>query len=662
MSDTRSNHSTDTRSDHIAKAVALMQQQRFEEALALCKAHIAQQPTGLQGHFYGAVCLRYLARFDEAHTQLQQLLAQHTQYGKAHQELGNLYRDQQQFELALHAYQHAVNLNPMLAAGWQQLAELFRQLNDLPKAHYAEQKVKDIKAIEAPIVAASHLFYDGKIKQAEQQVRAYLKVRPKYVPGMRLLAQIAAKLYVLHDADTLLKHALALAPDDLDLRLEYVHILQKRQRFQTAIEVAQDGLQRFPQEPYLLLALASQYAGLSDFTRAMPIFDEALSALPEYALGFLQRGHHHKTLGNIDAAIADYQRAYQLKTDFGDAYWSLANLKTYQFSADEIAQMQALVAQPTLLDIDKYHIAFALGKAFEDLRDYDRAFNYYELGNRTKRGVLKYNPQTVTDEMLQQQQHCPPSLFSTLSKSTQADPIFIVGLPRAGSTLLEQILASHPLIEGTSELPYIISLSRQVKQQHGAYPKALDQLSQAELSELGERYLELAQAHRITDKPYFIDKMPNNFRHLGLIHKILPNAKIIDARRNPISCCFSGYKQLFAEGQEFSYGLEDIAQYYEDYVALMAHWQRCFGQNILQVDHDQVVADLDSQVTRMLDFIGVEFAPECLRFFETKRAIKTPSAEQVRQPINPNSDKQWQKFAAHLTPLLTRFKTHVPHS
>ncbi len=641
--------------DTIRQAVALMQQQQFEKAYDVLSADSVATDSDPKIKFYQAVCLRYCGRFNEALDVLSALLNQYPDYAKAYQEIGHCHRDQHENHLALSAYEHAVQLNPMLNASWTNIAQLLKQQHLHAGAQQAQDKAIFNASLPVPVQQAYHWFYEGKIKQAEHQIRRVLQEQPHHIPAMRLLAEIAVKLYVLQDAETILRKAVDLVPKERDVRLELIHVLQKRQNHSDAIHVALEGLKQHPNDPFLTLSLASQYAGLSDFNQAMPLFDNALDMLPDYALGFLQRGHQHKTLGNINEAVRDYREAMRLKPDFGDAYWSLANTKTYEFTDAEITQMHTLLASGHIMKVDQYHIAFALGKAYEDRKSFDNAFQYYQLGNATKRQILRYDPDIVTAEMDVQKRACPPAFFDTVSGCTDPDPIFIVGLPRAGSTLLEQILASHSLIEGTSELPYIIGLSRYIKQKYGEYPDVLHTLSEDELTVLGERYLSQARAHRITNKPYFIDKMPNNFRHLGLIKKILPNAKIIDARREPLSCCFSGYKQLFAEGQEFSYDLDDIAQYYEDYLELMTHWQSCFGENILLVKHEDVVSDLEGSVRGMLRFLGVDFEQSCLQFYQTDRAIKTPSAEQVRQPINPNSNEAWKRFEKHLSSLKERF-------
>ena len=476
---------------------------------------------------------------------------------------------------------------------------------------------------------------------------------------MRLLAKIAIKLNILEDAQILLSSAADMAPHSTDLQLELIQVLQKRQLFDQAHTLAQALFAAHPQLPLAELALANQCVAIGQTEQAITHFDSVLEQLPSHAPVFVQRGHAYKTIGQADAAIADYLTACELKPDFGDAYWSLANLKTFSFDDALINTMTNIVTQPQVQVMDKYHICFALGKAFEDKADYAQSFAFYAQGNDLKHAQLNYQADDTSQQMQAQIEHCPATLFTQiLSACKSAAPIFIVGLPRAGSTLIEQILASHPLIEGTSELPNILALARKLSgryQSDNAYPANLAGFSADEFTQWGEDYINDTQIHRTQQTPFFIDKMPNNFRHLGLIKRILPHAKIIDARREPVACCFSGYKQLFAEGQEFSYQLSDISQYYDDYVALMAHWETCFGESILRVQHEELVADLEGQVRRLLDFIGVEFHPACLEFHKTKRNVKTPSAEQVRQPINPNAQHQWRHFAPYISALTEHF-------
>ncbi len=366
------------------------------------------------------------------------------------------------------------------------------------------------------------------------------------------------------------------------------------------------------------------------------------------------RGHALKTLGRFDAAVSAYHEAIEARAAFGDAWWSLANLKTYRFSDDELTRMRQLEATPGTAVVDRYHLNFALGKALEDREEFGAAFSCYESGNLLKKRECRYDPERIEREFLAQQEVCTPELMA--AKAGQGDPapdpIFIVGLPRAGSTLLEQILASHSQVDGTMELPNILATAHRlnVRRMIGddpVYPGVMRQLDADKLRSLGSRYIEDTRIYR-QGAPRFIDKMPNNFRHIGLIHLILPNARIIDARRHPMACCFSGFKQLFAEGQEFTYGLEEIGRYYRGYVGLMDHWDTVMPGRVLRVRYEDVVADLESEVRRMLEFLELPFEPACLDFHRTDRAVRTPSSEQVRQPINTRGLEQWRHFARHL--------------
>jgi len=643
----------------LVQAEALVKAQQFPAALQKLNQCLKAQPNDRQCLYLKAVCHRYLQDVSQAIGTLSTLLATHPEYARGYQELGHCYRIQTKFPEAINAYQMAVQLHPGLLASWQQLSHLFAALNEPTLVREAQDKMTELKALPPFLLAAQSAFYEGKIAKAERLTRDFLIKQPSHIPAMRLLAKIAIKLNILEDAQVLLSSAADMAPHSTDLQLELIQVLQKRQLFDQAHTLAQALFDNHPHLPLAELALANQCVAIGQTEQAIPHFDSVLSQLPSHAPVFVQRGHAFKTIGLPDAAIADYLKACELKPDFGDAYWSLANLKTFSFDDALINTMMSVVNQPQVQVMDKYHICFALGKAFEDKADYAQSFAFYAQGNELKHAQLNYQADDTSQQMQAQIEHCPPALFTQiLSACKSVAPIFIVGLPRAGSTLIEQILASHPLIEGTSELPNILALARKLSGRYksdNAYPANLAGFSAEELTQWGEGYINDTQIHRTQQTPFFIDKMPNNFRHLGLIKLILPHAKIIDARREPIACCFSGYKQLFAEGQEFSYQLSDIRQYYDDYVALMAHWEQCFGDSILRVQHEELVDDLEGQVRRLLDFIGVEFNTACLDFHKTKRNVKTPSAEQVRQPINPEAQHQWRHFAPYISTLTEHF-------
>ncbi|MGB0764750.1 MAG: sulfotransferase, partial [Luminiphilus sp.] len=402
---------------------------------------------------------------------------------------------------------------------------------------------------------------------------------------------------------------------------------------------------------------AIQSMQLGDYETALELFDKILQRLPGDPVTHISRGHALKTGGKADEAILSYRAAIDAQPLHCEAWYSLANLKTYRFQDSELETMLQLDQHPQLAGQDRVYLQFALGKAFEDREQYERSFQHYHKGNGLKKIQLQYRAEGTTSECDAQIAACTSELFQQAVGAPDPDPIFVVGLPRAGSTLLEQILSSHSQIDGTLELPNVLSISgklRRMGQGKDArpYPQNLADLSPEQLQAYGEEYIRDTRIHR-QDAPFFIDKMPNNFRHIGLIRLMLPNAKIIDARRDPMACCFSGFKQLFAEGQMFSYDLEDVARYYRDYVRLMNHWDAVLPGYVLRVQHEDVVADLETEVRRMLDFCGLPFEEACLQFHKTERNVRTPSSEQVRQPVYNTGLEQWK----HYEPWLGSLKT-----
>jgi tetratricopeptide (TPR) repeat protein len=467
---------------------------------------------------------------------------------------------------------------------------------------------------------------------------------------MRLLARIGLKLDILDDAEFLLESVLDFSPKYHLARHDYVRVLLQRHRNALALAESKILLQADPQNRDYRAAYAAACVGLADYEEAIRMYRDLLREAPHAADLHLSVGHALKTLGRQQEAIASYRTAAEVNPSFGDAYWSLANLKTYRFAEDDIARMQAVEARTDIALDDRIHLCFALGKALEDSGEYADAFTYYARGNALKKEDLKYRPETIERNARLQMEVFTPAFLAARSGvgCERPDPIFIVGLPRAGSTLLEQILASHSQVEGTMELADITRLvvrlqGRSYDEAAPAYPGIVRDIPDDTLRGFGEKYLADTQVYR-TGKPFFIDKNPNNFRHLGLIHLILPNAKIIDARREPMACCFSNFKQLFASGQEFTYGLEDIARYYRSYVALMAHWDAVLPGKILRVQHEDVVDHLEDSVRRILEFCGLDFEPGCLVFHKTARSVRTASSEQVRQPIFRDGLDQWQRF------------------
>jgi tetratricopeptide (TPR) repeat protein len=540
------------------------------------------------------------------------------------------------------------------------LEGLYRMTGKAADAATAASQVATLRSIPQPIVTATALFEDGEWVAAESLVRTWLIQHGDHIEAMRLLARIGIARKIFDDPELLLAAVLERAPTYRAARREYAHALVELHKYEAArqqlIRLRAEGPDiRDPDSRALTMLDAACAAGLGQHERAIELYGSLRSGTPEDADVHLSVGHALKTLGRAEEGIAAYRKAAECRPDFGDAYWSLANLKTYRFREEELARMRAALDAPATGTVDRYHLCFALAKALEDRSELAESFRYYELGNRLKHPECTYRPELMERNTAEQIAVCTRDFFASRAGrgAPAPDPIFIVGLPRAGSTLLEQILASHSRVEGTQELPniqQIVSLLRGRNPEEWRYPRILAQLTAEDCLELGERYLAETRAYR-RGAPFFIDKMPNNFRHLGLIHLILPNARIIDARREPMACCFSNFKQLFANGQEFTYGIEDIARYYRTYLELMRHWDAVLPGRVLRVYHEEVVDDLEGSVRRMLEFCGLEFEPQCLAFHETKRSVRTASSEQVRRALYREGLDQWRSFEPWLKPL-----------
>ncbi|MEO0399739.1 MAG: sulfotransferase [Pseudomonadota bacterium] len=504
--------------------------------------------------------------------------------------------------------------------------------------------------------AGEHLM-NGSLGRAEPLCREALKRDPLNVNAICMLADIGIRVGAFGDAEKLLQRCLDLAPDFRRARGHYANVLFKRQKYEDAITQLEILEADDPDNAGYLVLRGNIYAQTGHHEDGLKHFERVAALRPKSARVHMSLGHTLKTIGRQDDAVAAYRQAALCEPTLGDAYWSLANLKTYRFDDAQIAAMEAAAASSDIKRDDFYHISFALAKALEDRKDYDGAFQHYRRGNAVRRRLIRYDADAKHAEMdAQKAFFTPQRIASNAGDGSKApDPIFVVGLPRAGSTLIEQILASHSQVDGTQELPDIITLARRIsgkrkETDESRYPEVIADLSADELTALGEEYLERTRIHR-GEAPFFVDKMPNNFAHIGLIHLILPNAKIIDARRNPMDCCFSCYKQLFARGQNFTYSLSEIGRYYSDYVDLMRHWDKVLPGKVLRVVNEDVIEAPEREIRRLLDHCGLPFEPACLAFHETDRAVKTASSEQVREPINAKGVDRWRAFERHLGPL-----------
>jgi len=630
--------------EQLAAAQKALQAGDFARGLAQAEAVLADAPDNAEALYMVAVAQRYLRQFGQAEDALARLHAAMPEYGRAWQEAGHLTKAQGRTGDAIAAFTRATRFNPALEASWRALAEL----QSGAEGTAAKAQADRIAALPRELVAVTNHLHEGRLLRAEEICRHFLRTNPKSVEGMRLLAQIGIKLGILDDAEFLLESARVFEPANVQVRLDYIDALRRRQKFGSAREEAQGLYESDPDSPLFQSHLAIESMQTGDYDRAFALFDKVLEKLPSDPATLTSRGHALKTTGRTDEAVESYRAAFAAKPDHGDAWYALANLKTYKFSDAEIAAMEAQAARPDLAFMDRVHLSFALGKAHEDRGQYEASFGYYEAGNALKRAQTRYDADRMSEELAKQREFCTPELFAKHEgPGHQApDPIFILGLPRAGSTLLEQILASHSQVDGTMELPDILALAHRLrgrKAGQSLYPEVLHDLSGEQLSTFGEQYIENTRIHR-QDAPFFIDKMPNNFRHIGLIHLILPNATIIDARRAPMDCCFSGFKQLFAEGQEFTYGLTEVGRYYADYVELMDHWDTVLPGKVLRVQHEDVLDDPEGQIRRLLDHCGLPFEEACVNFHQTDRAVRTASSEQVRKPINRSGQGAWEPF------------------
>ena len=647
-----------TLSVDLSEATDAVRDGSFEHAFNLLKIILKDHPEHIDSLYLAAVSSRYLKKFDDSQKYIEQLLIIAPDMGRAYQELGHLNRDMGNEEKAVVHYRQACELNPALIAGWNFLYQYFVKNNNKPAADHALEQINKLKSLPGVLLYIDQILNEGRLGMAEAKCRAFLKENPTHTYAMSLLSEIANRLGYFDDAEFLLEKAVEFKPDDGDLRMKYASILRKKQKFAKTMEQVNILCDKYPENLNYQAQKASEIMQNGDHEEAISLLDDILSKNPYNFSTLTSKGHAQKTLGRTDQAIQSYQSAYQIKPDHGEAFFSLANLKTYSFSDNELDSMREQVGRVDLSLRDKAYFHFALAQGCEVKGEYDEAFFHLERGNRIKNDQSQYSIERMEKELQAQIDVCNETFFEDLGNGGHEtkEPIFILGLPRAGSTLIEQILASHSMIDGTLELPNILSIAQSLRGDDiygklGNYPKSMESFTLEQREALGRGYIEDTRMHR-KDAPMFTDKMPNNFRHIGLIRLIMPNAKIIDARRYSLDCCFSMFKQLFAQGQEFSYGLAEAGSYYKSYVRLMDHWDRVLPNKILRVNNEDIIEDLEGQVRRMLEFLELPFEEECISFYETDRSVRTASSEQVRRPINKEGMERWKPYSRNLKPLL----------
>ena len=559
---------------------------------------------------------------------------------------------------AIAAYRRAAALQPASPQVWLSLGGLLDAAGDRAAAAQAYLAHARNGMHDPQLMAAGKALASGRLPEAEDALRNRLRECPTDVAALRMLAELAARIGRNEQAIELLERSLQLAPGFVAARHHYALMLDRGNRHQDALVELEDLLADDPDNLALRNLKAVVLGKLGDYGDAIHLYESILRDRPKDARVWMSLGHALKTEGQAERAVSAYRRALDIDPGSGSAWWSLANLKTVRFDARDIAAMQAQLPRSALADDQRLQLEFALGKALEDAGDYAASFTHYVQGNALRRTQLPHDAGQNSQRSKRAQSVYTPAFFAERDGSGDPDPapVFIVGMPRAGSTLVEQILSSHPQVEATMELPDLIAIVRELRAQsprpeHTSYHDIVEAMDPAAFRELGERYLQTSRIQRKLGRPLFIDKMPNNFAHVGLIRLILPNAKIIDARRHPMACCFSNFKQHFARGQAFSYDLDDMGRYYADYVALMAHFDAVMPGHIHRVIYEDMVADTDTQVRALLDYCGLEFNERCLRFFENDRPVRTASSEQVRQPIYRDGVDQWRHFEPWLAPL-----------
>ena len=649
--------------------LALLQQRKSEDAIAHCREALTRYPEDVNILGLLGAALGESGHFLEAEDILGKVIDLTPTFAKPYEDLGTLLLQQNKAEQAISLLEKACRLDPKLEAAHFQRGKALAQLGRGKEADEAFESSFALSPTRGLMARAAEHHAAGQLEEAERLCRQVLQKDPGHVDALRMLGLIAAAAGDLDEAENLLRQALAGAPDHVPAMFELGRVLKELERPEEAIDVYKTLITLQPDNPRAHYRLAGVLAPAALTEQSAAAYRRCLELEPNHAGAWLGLGHMLKTLGKQQEGVDAYKRCLDLEPEFGEAYFSLANLKTYRFDDTEIAEMQTRLDSETVREPSRVNFLFALAKAHEDRKDYDTAWHYYEEGNAKQRLLVNYDPvltETTNDELVA---YFNEAFFSERAGTGNPDPspIFVLGMPRSGSTLVEQIIASHSRVEGTSELPYIGRLTKSLNRNRAdgmRYPAVLSELEPRHFDRLGQNYLNMARMHRVEATPLFIDKMPNNFPLVGFIHAILPNAKIIDARRHPLDACTGNLRQLYARGQTFSYDQTDIGEYYLQYQRMMDHWDEVLPGVVLHVQYEEVVADLEAQVRRILDYLLLPWEDTCLNYHQSDRAVRTASSEQVRQPIYTSGIGYWRHYESQLEelkevlePILERYAT-----
>jgi predicted Zn-dependent protease len=641
----------------LAEAESLLEKQPHL-ALGKAEAMLRAAPGFPPAAFLAARALRRMGKGRQAVAKLDDLARANGRVPAVLWELGQAAAEIGDGPRAIAALEALTRLQPAVASGWFLLARQLRKAKRGQDAWRADLSGIHASSRDPELLKAAVAVNDGDLDTGE----ALLATRLDDPAALRLLGEVAWRRGEMTPALERVEKAVALAPG-FDLARDFlIRLLLQTNRLPEALEHAEVLVQSPVPSPGHRLILASVLVRLGHQERAAALYRALLDEQPDQPQVWQNLGHVLKTLGDQTQAVEAYRAAVTRQPTMGEAWWSLANLKTVKLGPEDIATMETALATLDPEDEarreDRFHLHFSLGKALEDEKNHAASFAHYDWGNALRRTMIRHDADAFSAEVQAAKETFTAAFVRTMRDGGCAapDPIFVVGLPRSGSTLVEQIMASHPLIEGTMELPEMMMIAARLQSrvdegEFADFGAMIASLTRADRTRLGEEYIERTRIHRQTDRPLFIDKMPNNWQHLGLIRLILPNAKIVDARRHPLSCCFSGWKQHFARGQTFTYDLADIGRYYRDYVGLMAAWDAQAPGTVHRVIYEQMVADTEAEVRRLLDYIAVPFDPACLEFYKNERAVRTASSEQVRQPIFKDGLEAWKPYEPWLGPL-----------
>ena len=635
------------------EAASRIQARDAAGAASICAEALRKFPQDANLLCLAAKANLILKKFDDARQCLEKAVKLHPDFAFAHDVTGDLLLVQGYADAAIKAYEQSLRLDPTQSALTDKIEKAKTLLATAPKR---EAKTGRRMAYEDEIRQAGEFLKQGKPEKAEPIYRDILKRDPNHVEAARLLAGIAVKNHKFDDAEVFLRHAAKNAPDYGRVLVDLTNVLREQDKLNEALETATEVLRLNPDKAESHVLYAGVIGATGRHEDAIRSYQKVLDIAPDRVGARCSMAHHMKTIGQQDGAIAMYRESLKTKPDHAEAYWSLANLKTFQFAETEIATMRSLLDDEAYPDESRVQVHNALGLDCESRKEYDDAFSHFEQCNLIRRKAEAYDPvetETTTDKIID---IFNEEFFANYIGVGNPDssPIFIVGLPRSGSTLIEQILASHSRVDGThelSDLTRVVQKTRKMARQRSPFPDKCIDLSSEEWLSIGEHYIDRTQKYR-SDAPHFIDKNPNNFIFIGLLRLALPNARIINARRHPMDSCFGTFKQLFASGQPFSYDLTELGEYYLQYERLLEHWHELIPGFVLDVQYEHVVADLEGQVRRILEFCGLPYEEECLRFHETERAVKTASSEQVRRPIYSSSVNLWRNYESHLGELL----------